>query len=185
MGAEAPVYAKRKVMSAVSISKAAAFGAACALLLAASTARAGGIPQPGSPAPDFAMTLIANGKGSVSLATFKGHPLYLNFFASWCQPCKAELPSIVSLSKTYSKKGVIVLGVDELESTSAALGFVKTFDVPYPVGIDDSGSIGAAYGLIGMPMHVFVGADGKVVLRRDGEMSADQIKAALDTIATR
>ena len=144
-----------------------------------------GIPQPGTPAPAFSLELIANGKGTVSLDKYKGKGLYLNFFASWCAPCKAEVPSIIQLSKTYAKRGVVVIGVDELESITAARGFVAQFKMPYPVGLDDSGAIGASYGLIGMPMSVFIGPDGKVVKRVAGEMSADQIKSALDSIARR
>jgi cytochrome c biogenesis protein CcmG/thiol:disulfide interchange protein DsbE len=165
-------------------SRAAGIAAGCALVLLLSVPGACGIPQPGSPAPDFTMTLIANGTGTVSLASLKGKPIYLNFFASWCIPCKTEVPWIVALSKTYAKKGVVVIGVDELESTTAALGFVKQFGVPYPIAAD-TGTVGSSYGLIGMPMHVFIGADGKVVLRRSGEMTADQIRAGLDSIAHR
>lgn len=158
--------------------------AALSALVLTTSPGACGIPQTGGAAPDFSMPLIANGKGTVSLASFKGKAVYLNFFASWCVPCKTEVPWIVSLSKTYAKRGVVVLGVDELESPSAALGFVKQFGIPYPVG-SDSGPIGAEYGLIGMPMHIFIGADGKLALRRSGEMSADQIRAELDAISRR
>lgn len=174
-------------MSALSkgASATAIAAAAAALALAGSAVSAGEIPQAGSPAPAFTMPLVANGTGAVSLSSYRGHPVYLNFFASWCGPCKAELPSIVSLSKTYAKKGVIVLGIDELESPGAAVSFAKAFGVQYPVGVDSSGSIGAAYGLIGMPMHVFIGADGKIALRRPGEMSGDQIGAELAVIAKR
>jgi thiol-disulfide isomerase/thioredoxin len=92
-------------------------GAVC---LASFVPAAAGIPQPGSPAPNFSLELIANGQGTVSLDKFKGKGVYLNFFASWCVPCKAEVPTIAQLSKTYAKRGVAVIGVDELESPDAA-----------------------------------------------------------------
>lgn len=157
---------------------------AAALLLASGAGTAvAGIPQDGAPAPTFSLELIANGQGTVSLDKYKGKGLYLNFFASWCQPCKAEVPSIVELSKEYAKRNVVVLGIDELESINAAKGFVAQFKMPYPIGVDDSGAIGASYGLIGMPLSVFIGPDGKVVKRVAGEMSPAQIKAGLDSIA--
>src|SRR5215469_15805223 len=161
-----------------------ALSAAAALLLigGADTANAA-IPQTGAPAPQFSLELIANGQGTVSLDKYKGKGLYLNFFASWCQPCKAEVPSIIQFSKVYAKRNVVVLGIDELESVNAAKGFVAQFKMPYPIGIDDSGAIGASYGLIGMPLSVFIGPDGKVVKRVSGEMSTAQIKAGLDSIA--
>ena len=142
-------------------------------------------PNAGAAAPDFSIGLIANGHGTITLSKLKGHGIYLNFFASWCIPCKAEVPSIAKLSRLYAKKGVVVIGVDELESVDAARGFVSQFKLPYPIGIDNSGSVGASYGLIGMPLHVFIGADGKVVYRRSGEMSPAQIQSGLDQIARR
>lgn len=152
-------------------------------LLSTAPQSAMALPQPGQAAPDFSMGVIANGQGTFTLSKLKGHAVYLNFFASWCVPCKAELPSIARLAKTYAKRGVTVIGVDELESTDAALTFTRLFKLPYEVGIDNSGSIGASYGLIGMPLHVFIGTDGKVVSRRSGQMNADQIRAGLDQIA--
>jgi cytochrome c biogenesis protein CcmG/thiol:disulfide interchange protein DsbE len=160
-------------------------GAIIVALLATIAPAAAGIPQVGAPAPAFSIPAIANASGDLTLSRYAGKAIYLNFFASWCEPCKAEVPSIVQLSKEYAKRGVVVIGIDELESASAADGFVARFKLPYPIGLDDSGSVGGSYGLIGMPMHVFIGADGKLVLRRAGEMSADQIRAALDQIARR
>ena len=163
----------------------AASAAALAVCAAASTAIGGSIPQAGGPAPNFSLQLIANGSGTVTPGTYHGKGLYLNFFASWCIPCKEEVPWIATLSKQYAKRGVVVVGVDELESLSAAKGFVAKFKLPYPIGLDDSEAVGASYGLIGLPMHVFIGADGKLVKRVPGEMSQDQIRAALDQIAHR
>lgn len=162
---------------------AAALAAAALLLVSGAGTALAGIPQAGAPAPQFSLELIANGQGTVSLDKYKGKGLYLNFFASWCQPCKAEVPSIVQFSKEYAKRNVVVLGIDELESLSAAKGFVSQFKMPYPIGIDDSGAIGASYGLIGMPLSVFIGPDGKIVKRVAGEMLPAQIKAGLDSIA--
>jgi thiol-disulfide isomerase/thioredoxin len=160
-----------------------ALAAAVVMVTGGAGIAAAGIPQPGTPAPPISLQLIANGQGTVTLDKYKGKGVYLNFFASWCQPCKEEVPSIVQFSKQYAKRNVVVLGIDELESPNAAKGFVTQFKMPYPIGLDDSGAIGASYGLIGMPLSVFIGADGKIVKRVAGEMSAAQIKAAFDSIA--
>ena len=164
-------------------SGAVAIAAALFMVVAGASIAAAGIPQPGAPAPAFSLQLIANGEGTVTLDKYKGKGVYMNFFASWCQPCKAEVPSIVQFSKAYAKRNVVVLGIDELESENAAKGFVTQFKMPYPIGLDDSGAIGASYGLIGMPLSVFIGPDGKIVKRVSGEMSTEQIKAGLDSIA--
>ena len=158
---------------------------AALLVLALRCPASAGIPQAGAPAPPFSLDLIANGQGTVTLDTYKGKGVYLNFFASWCIPCKAEVPSIARLSKVYAKRGVVVVGVDELESPDAARAFVARYKLPYVIGLDDSGTLGASYGLIGLPLHVFIGADGKLVARREGEMTEDQIRAGLDQIAHR
>ena len=174
---------KRAIQAHIRLRTLAASVAAGLLLASGMGTAFAGIPQTGSPAPQFSLELIANGQGTVSLDKYKGKGLYLNFFASWCQPCKAEVPSIVQFSKQYAKRNVVVLGIDELESLGAAKGFVAQFKMPYPIGIDDSGAIGASYGLIGMPLSVFIGPDGKIVKRVSGEMSTAQIKAGLDSIA--
>lgn len=160
-----------------------ALAAALVMVTGGASIAAAGIPQAGTAAPPFSLQLIANGQGTVTLDTYKGKGVYMNFFASWCQPCKAEVPSIVEYSKAYAKRNVVVIGVDELESLKAAQGFIVQFKMPYPIGLDDSGAIGASYGLIGMPLSVFIGPDGKIVKRVAGEMSPAQIKAALDSIA--
>ena len=160
------------------------FAVCVSVLVAGLGAALAGIPQTGAPAPNFSLELIANGSGTVSLDKYHGRGVYLNFFASWCIPCKAEVPSISRLSKIYAKRGVVVVGVDELESLDAAKSFVARYKLPYPIGLD-SGALGASYGLIGLPLHVFIGPDGKIVARRSGEMSESEIRSSLDQIARR
>ena len=125
------------------------------------------------------MQLVANGKGTVSLASLKGHAVYLNFFASWCQPCKEEVPYISKLSQEFAKHNVIVVGVDELESADRAKQFADQFKLVYRIALDDSGDVGGSYGLLGLPLHVFIAPDGTVAVYRVGEMSEAQVRAAL------
>jgi thiol-disulfide isomerase/thioredoxin len=156
---------------------------AAAIALACIAPASAAIPQTGAPAPAFSIPALANATGTISLSNYKGKAVYLNFFASWCLPCKAEVPSIASLSKIYARKGVVVIGIDELESATAASTFVNQYKLPYPIGLDTSGAVGGSYGLIGMPLHAFIAANGTLVERREGEMSAAQIQAGLDQIA--
>lgn len=142
-------------------------------------------PRPGSQAPEISTPIVANGTGTIDLSALKGRPVYLNFFATWCRPCKAEVPEIAKLSVQFAKSGVIVVGVDELESRDKILLFVKRFKLPYRIVADEEGRIGGAYGLAGLPMHVFIGADGKVAAIRRGQMAANDIRAGLNSIAKR
>lgn len=157
--------------------------AGCGVVLAAVQALAAAPPHTGAPAPAFTLPLVVNGSGTVSLTSLKGHAVYLNFFASWCEPCKQEVPYIGKLSKQYARDNVIVVGIDELESADKAKQFAARYNLPYRVALDDSGDVGGAYGLIGLPLHVFIGSDGKVAAYRVGEMSETQINAELNALA--
>ncbi|MBV8162800.1 MAG: TlpA family protein disulfide reductase [Candidatus Eremiobacteraeota bacterium] len=151
--------------------------------LLASVASADAPPRAGAPAPAFSLPVVANGHGTVSLASLKGRNVYLNFFASWCEPCKAEAPSIAALSKQYAPHNVVVVGIDELEQAEAAKNFATRYHLPYSIALDTSGDVGGSYGLLGLPLHVFISPDGTVAAYRVGEMSPAQIKTELQTLS--
>jgi cytochrome c biogenesis protein CcmG/thiol:disulfide interchange protein DsbE len=152
-----------------------------ALLVAAVLALAApalAIPRPGDVAPPFKLT-TADGE-TISSATLRGKPVYLNFFASWCGPCRVETPSIVALSKKYAARGLHVVGVDVGENTGKAQGFAHDFSVPYALAIDPDSSTRPTYGGgLYFPLHVFIDAKGIVRLYHPGEMSASDIEAAI------
>jgi len=149
-----------------------------ALALAAAPALA--IPRTGDSAPAFALVDV-HGK-PVTLAALRGTPLYLNFFATWCGPCREETPSIVALSKKYPK--VRVIGVDVGENADKAGGFARDFAVPYALAVDPDSSTRVSYGGgLYFPLHVFIDRHGVVRGYHPGEMSATEIDAALAAIA--
>ena len=152
------------------------------LALAVTTAPALAIPRTGEPAPAFSL-LDTHGK-PVTLAGSAGKPIYLNFFATWCGPCREETPSIVTLSKKYARSGVHVIGIDVGESTGKATGFVGDFKVPYTLAVDPDTTTRASYGGgLYFPLHVFIDKRGIVRVYHPGEMSAAEIDAALAGIA--
>ncbi|HEV2878004.1 MAG TPA: TlpA disulfide reductase family protein [Candidatus Eremiobacteraceae bacterium] len=156
---------------------------AALIVLLASVALAAAPPKRGAPAPAFSLPVVVNGNGNLSLAALKGHAVYLNFFASWCEPCKQEVPYIGTLSKEYSKRNIVVVGVDVLESADKAKEFAIKYHVPYRVTLDDNGDVGGSYGLIGLPLHVFISPNGNVAAYRVGEMSEPQIRTELQALA--
>ena len=139
------------------------------------------IPRPGDVAPPFTLA-TADGK-TIANASVRGKPVYLNFFATWCGPCRVETPSIVALSKKYAARGLRVVGVDVGENAGKAQGFAHDFSVPYVLAVDPDSTTRPTYGGgLYFPLHVFIDAKGIVRLYHPGEMSASDIEAAIGRI---
>jgi thiol-disulfide isomerase/thioredoxin len=159
-----------------SLSAALAAFAFAALPLAAAA-----VPHAGDAAPEFALPRADNGKVQ-KLAGFKGKPVYVSFFASWCGPCNEEAPSIVELAKKYKPRGLVTVGVNELDPKPKALDFVKKYNIRYEVLLDADGVMGKDYGAIALPVHVFIDKKGNVSTYRLGEMSPSEIEDAIKKI---
>jgi thiol-disulfide isomerase/thioredoxin len=115
-------------------------------------------------APDFALTDLRTGK-TVHLADFKGRAVLLNFWATWCPPCKVEIPWFVDLQDRYGSQGLTVVGVILLDDASAEkkLQFANDMKINYPVLLGTE-QVGNAYGNIeNLPTTFYIGRDGKVV----------------------
>jgi len=115
----------------------------------------------GKPAPDLVLRRL-DGSGTLDLRSFRGRPLVINFWASWCGPCQAETPLLVRISKIYGPRGVAFVGVDAQDEPNAARGFALRYHVDYPLVIAPDDRPLRMYGIIGLPTTVFVGADGVV-----------------------
>lgn len=158
----------------------AMIGAIALLALAArSDARAAGPLRAGQVAPAFALPKTSG--GNLSLASLRGKAVYLNFFASWCAPCNEEAPTIRELYQKYHARGLETVGIDEQENAAKAVGFMKRYKLPYQVVVD-GGDMGKNYGIIALPVHVFIDRKGKVKLYRTGEMLKPEIEAAIKSI---
>jgi len=136
-------------------------------------------PHPGQPAPTFDIRTLDNKQ--LKLTKFHGKAVYLDFFASWCAPCREETPEIIKLSKQYQKRGLAVIGLDDNESKDRAQGFSDQFKVPFPVAVADQKLLDS-YGVIALPVHVFIDRNGQIKLYRLGEMSPQQIEEAVNSI---
>ncbi len=136
----------------------------------------------GGAAPDFTLQSL-EGK-TVHLSDFRGKAVLLNFWATWCQPCKIEMPWFVELQKQYGPEGLQVVGVAMDDASPADIGkFAKELGVNYPVLIGKE-AVGDAYGGVQfLPATFYIGRDGKVVdkvfgLKGRGEIE-DDIKKSL------
>ncbi|MBC5824241.1 MAG: TlpA family protein disulfide reductase [Candidatus Eremiobacteraeota bacterium] len=137
------------------------------------------IPHTGDVAPGF--SLPAARGGTVTVRTFSGKPTYLNFFASWCGPCNTEAPSVGRFYRTYHKRGLSILAIDEQESPSKGSEFARRYGWSFPVVVDD-GSARASYRVIVLPVHVFIDRSGKISTYRIGEMELNEIEDAIRKI---
>ncbi len=136
-----------------------------------------GITLKGKPAPAFELT-DTNGK-KVSLTSLKGHPVVVNFWATWCGPCKQEMPWLEDLSKKYASQGLVVLGLDQDDGISKLelAGAAKKIGVSYPVLLTDE-SVDKAYGGIDyLPQTFYLDKTGKVVEATAGGKAKDEIEA--------
>jgi thiol-disulfide isomerase/thioredoxin len=143
-------------------------------------------PLVGRPAPQFSLEDLSGRK--VSLDDYKGKAVLINFWATWCGPCKVETPWLVDLRNQYSSKGFEILGVstDDIDPTDPKAfsqekkeiaDFVDRMHMPYPVLIDGD-SLSKPYGgLDAMPTSIFVDREGKIVAATMGITSKDDIEA--------
>lgn len=116
-------------------------------------------PIPGYLAPKF--SLISTTGEEVNLADYHGRPVVLNFWATWCPPCRAEVPHFQSASVKYNGQA-IVLGIDQGEPLSIVADFGTSFGLSYPLLIDENSEVNRQFGVVALPTTIFVDADGIV-----------------------
>ena len=123
-------------------------------------------PQEMVEAPDFALPDPA-GK-IVRLKEFRGRYVFLNFFATWCGPCREEMPAMERLHQTYSGKGLVVLAVNLEESSARVAKFVKELRLTFPAVLDGDGTVSRAFAVRGLPVTYLVDRDGRILWRAFG-----------------
>ena len=120
-------------------------------------------PKVGARAPAFSLPRL-DGEGSVSLASLRGKTVVLNFFASWCAPCKREAPDLERFWQKNRDRNVVVLGVDSNDSRGDALRFVHAHGVTYPVVSDPNGTVAAnSYDIANLPSTYVLNPRGRLV----------------------
>ena len=129
-------------------------------------------------APSFTLTLF-DGK-VVRLADFRGKAVLVNFWASWCVPCRAEAGALESACQKYKDRGVVFLGVNIQDKEEDARAFMKEFGITYLNGRDASGKIAVDYGVWGIPETFFVDAQGRITYKHAGELKTPTITSKLD-----
>jgi cytochrome c biogenesis protein CcmG, thiol:disulfide interchange protein DsbE len=159
-----------------------------AVVLAAAAVAAGvaaarsGKPGPTSkawgPAPKFSLPALREGEHKVSLEDFRGRPVVLNFFASWCDPCQRELPAFNRAAQRYRGK-VAFVGVTFNDDRPSARSILDKTGIRYPAGFDAKSEVATHYGLRVMPTTYFISAKGELVERAERELTEAQLDDVL------
>ena len=139
-------------------------------------------PRVGSVAPEFTLRRLA-GAGRVSLASYRGKPVVLNFWASWCEPCKTEAAVLEHDWTSYRDSGVVFLGVDYHDLASDARRFVSAHSLTFPMLEDGSGRVTGSYGISQVPETYVLNRQGRVVAHLAGPITdpsfAGEFRSAL------
>ena len=138
------------------------------------------------PQPAWELPLIANGEGTVTDSTYLGRVTYVDFWASWCGPCRLSLPALNRLSKEFDAAdfSVVAISVDYVDED--ALDFLKRYPVDYPVAIDKTGNSGRDFAVAGMPSGYLIDRDGLIrevhvgFRKGDEALLREQIQALID-----
>ena len=133
-------------------------------------------PRIGQLAPDFELDTLDGGR--LRLSDLRGQPLVLNFWASWCSPCRREVPALIRAQNRHADAGLLIIGLNIEEPPGAAQDFVDEFGVEFPIPMDRDGAVYRAYGyegLVGPPRTFFVDADGIITKIYAGQAPDEQI----------
>ena len=136
------------------------------------------IVNPPVPAPDWTLPAIQNAEGNLSMSDFRGKITYVDFWASWCGPCRLSLPALNSLNEQFANDPVqfLAISIDVVEED--AWDFLKRYSVDYPVVIDTEGDIARMFAVDGMPSGYLLDSEGRVREIHIGFKRGDELKLA-------
>jgi cytochrome c biogenesis protein CcmG, thiol:disulfide interchange protein DsbE len=141
--------------------------------------RPSSVPVLGRPAPSFQLQAL-NG-APTSLADYRGKPVIVNFWATWCEPCKAEMPALQA--ETAAHPDLVVLGVDNVESDVKVKTYVDQLGVSFPILLDQDGSIMERYQVTALPTSFFVDRGGVLRSIYRGPLSPDTLRDSVAAIS--
>jgi thiol-disulfide isomerase/thioredoxin len=141
---------------------------------------AGVAPEEGAIAPDFALT-AADGR-VYRLSDLRGHPVMINFWATWCGPCKSEMPAIDAVYHAHEADGLIVLAVNVRETWSQITPYVTKLGLAFPVLLDGNGSVSGRYRVHALPTTYLITRDGRVSGSREGAYTRAMLSGRIEQL---
>lgn len=163
-------------------SRGSAFGSWPSLLLAMLTADAQPVQAPGQPAPEFELKSLEGRR--TRLSEFRGRPVLVNFWASWCDPCRTEMPELVAAYEAHREAGLQVLAVNlrDQERERDVRRFVEEFRLPFPILLDARGAVRRRFRVRAIPTTVFIDTTGTLRLTHAGPLTAEALRRGLGEI---
>jgi len=146
---------------------------------AASAANLPPAPVVGHPAPDVALTTVAG--EAFTLSALRGKPVVLNFWATWCPPCRAELPELQAAHERYAGQ-VIVAGVNQMEPPASVAAFAGQAGLSFPLPLDARGDVSRRYAVRSLPTTFFIDRGGVIRRIQIGPVTEATLAQALQTI---
>ena len=138
------------------------------------------LPEAKEHAPNFTLVLV-DGK-SFQFSEHKGKPVLINFFASWCLPCREEMPVLVKIAHEYGPKGVVLLGIAVDDTEEKMKDFIARYGVNFPVGLDKTAEIQKSFGLYGIPTTYFIDKQGIINYFHSGVVTEELLRHELDKL---
>lgn len=135
--------------------------------------------SPQGDAPDFTAALVANGEPGttdVSLSAFRGRPVVLDFWATWCGPCQAEAPIVDQVAERYKDRGLVVVGVNTSDEEGLAAPWARKKGIRFPIAYDRGNKVASAFGVHNIPTLVVIDKQGKIAAVRTGMTSASELE---------
>jgi cytochrome c biogenesis protein CcmG/thiol:disulfide interchange protein DsbE len=144
--------------------------------------RPGGGPLSEGPAPDFSLQLLDGDQ--LSLASLPDQVIVVNFWASWCAPCREEAPLLERVWQEYQSQGVTFIGIAYKDTEGKARAFLDEFGITYPNALDPGNRVARAYRIQGVPETFFI-KDGEIASLYIGPLSEDQIVTRIERLLAR
>jgi thiol-disulfide isomerase/thioredoxin len=140
-------------------------------------------------ARDFSLPVARSLPGSAGgaaqdLSSLKGKIVFLNFWATWCGPCRAEMPSMETLYKRHGENGLEILAVNCMEKEQEVIEFMREYGLTFPAALDEGGKVSGAYGIQAIPTSYLIDREGKIIMRFVGSIDWDtpEIHAAFESL---
>lgn len=137
-------------------------------------------PIVGRPAPAFDLETLDGGR--LSLAELRGAPVVVNFWASWCIPCREEAPLLTRAAQRYAAQGLRVVGIVYQDGAESARDFVSRYGQTYPAVLDPDGRTAIDYGVFGIPETFFIDRTGVVRSRQVGPVTEDGLRRQIEAL---